>query len=150
VVMHLRGDPKEDDVWCVSTYLQADGTLGETAVSQTPDDWGTLHVYGEEIIPLSTYYVRAEWQGEPSADGSAVTWAWGDIDNDELVNLADIMGIIGGYQGDFTSATIENLDQRSDSCDTDGLISLADIMAAVQAYQGVPWHTNCPVPCGSE
>jgi hypothetical protein len=147
VALLVTGDPDDPNVSCVSRYVQADGRPGGDPVFQTPAAWETVHVHGEAIIPQSTYLLQAEWQHGLTEAVSATTWAWCDINNDGLVNLADIMSIIMGYQGDFTNATVENLDQRSESCEPDGIISLPDIMAAVGAFQGESWYTSCSAPC---
>jgi hypothetical protein len=76
------------------------------------------------------------------------TWAWGDADCNEVVNVSDIMLMIKGYQGDFSSATLQNLDQAP--CVVEGVIGLDDIMAGIAAYQGdvfVNTDKGCPSPC---
>jgi hypothetical protein len=74
------------------------------------------------------------------------TWHWGDVNGDAVVNLTDIMLIVSGYQGDFSRATLENVDIQP--CVPDGVINVTDILGAIGGFQGEYYGDgSCPMPC---
>ncbi len=147
VALRLTGDAGNPDVACVSVYVQADGSLDATPVYQTPAAWGTLYAYGDQILPGTSYEVRAELAGGASSPaGSGGTWPWGDIDNNGTVNFFDIMLTVQGFQGDFTLITLEAVDLEP--CVPNGIINFEDINQVVWAFQGQTYaDTGCAVPC---
>ena len=128
-------------------YVGLDGAMSQFPAYQTVANWGTVHVYGEGIIPGSTYHVRTIIDGGgESGMGSAVTWTWGDVNDDDVANVTDILLMINGYQGNFSGAPLEALDLMP--CMPDRIINLSDIMAAIGAYQDVEYmDTGCSAPC---
>ncbi|UCC28982.1 MAG: Zn-dependent exopeptidase M28, partial [Phycisphaerales bacterium] len=62
----VTGDPDDPAVSCVSRYVRADGRLGTIPVYRTFDEWGTVLVHGEEIIPGASYCVQCDY-GEPGS-----------------------------------------------------------------------------------
>lgn len=151
VALIVSGDAVDGDVSCVSRYVQADGSLGATAVFRMPAEWGTVHVHGGELMPSHTYEVSTDCGAEGfavmSSAMSATTWPWGDVTNDTLVNLDDILGVIRGFAGEFNVApsfcTPEGVDLQG--CSPDGVVNLDDILGVLAAFQGNP--LNCPMPC---
>lgn len=117
-----------------------------TPVFQAPGQWATMHVRGEAIIPDTTYTIQAQTTEASTAGVSTATWVWGDVTNDRVVSLDDMMWIIAGFQGDFSLASLENVDLYP--CVPDGIVSLGDILWWIQAFQGGTYvDTQCPMPC---
>jgi hypothetical protein len=146
VALLLEGDPDDPDVSCVSLYVQDDGTLGEAPYWATPEEWENVYPHGEEIIPGSTYRISADYGGGPTETVELRTFAWGDVNDDGGVNVADVLLIIAGYQHDFSNAPLHAVDLMS--CTPDGVVGLSDVMAAIGAYQGKDYaDTICPMPC---
>jgi hypothetical protein len=132
---------------CLSLYVDVDGTLVASPVMQTPAEWGTVHVGGEQIVPDSTYTARCECPSATVAEEAAgLTFRWGDVDGNTVVNLSDVMLIVAAFQGDYSEVTREAADL--DPCTPNGVINLDDIMSAVGAFQGEIYaDTGCPMPC---
>jgi hypothetical protein len=150
VALLLKGDSNDPDVACLSLYVQEGGTLGGTPVRQTPAEWDVVHIHGEEIIPAATYGVSAEFGsvGDPMLSPSqwTTTWRWGDVNGNGVANLTDVLLIAAGYQGDFSQATMENLD--IDPCVPNGVLNLDDILGSIDGFQGGTYRTGgCPMPC---
>ena len=155
----VTGDSSNPDISCVSKYVQADGSLGDTPVFQTPAEWGgTVSVHGPEIIPSaslpgspSTYNVQAQCGAEFSTIASGTTWVWADVwgfpappPPDGLVNVDDILGVIRVFQGDPTGPTIEKADVEP--CLPNGQADVGDILAVISAFQGDPFPCGTPCP----
>jgi subtilisin family serine protease len=147
VALLVAGDVNDPDVSCVSLYVQGDGTLGSAPVFRTPAQWGTVHVHDEALIPGSSYRLLAQLEsGVRSQAAEAATWMWGDVNNSGVVNITDVLFAVNGFQGDFTHATLQNLDLAP--CTPDGIISIDDVLAAVNAFVGDAYHDGpCPMPC---
>ncbi len=145
----VGGDVADASVNCVSLYVQADATLGSSPVFMTPAQWGAVALTGDQIIPDTTYAVRADCgsPGNPelSLPAEATTWTWGDIDNNDLVNFVDINLVVQGFQGDFTNVTLERVDLHP--CAPNRVINFSDINWDVRAFQGAPFTDNCAAPC---
>ncbi len=148
VAMHVSGDPAYAEVACVSFYVQADGSLGDTPVYLTPAEWGTVHVCGEAIVPELGYAVKTQHpDGYVSSIQTATLWAWGDADNNGLVNFVDINLVVQGFQGEFGNVSLEAVDLEP--CTPNGVIDFNDINKDVRAFQGLPYSAEgCPDPCG--
>ncbi len=147
VALLLVGDPADADVSCVSAYVQATGELGAIPVYQTAAEWGTIAVYGEQVIPSTTYTVTTETEtGVSMESGEVLTWQWGDVNNNGDISFVDINLVVRGFQGDFADADREAVDLVP--CLPNSDINFADINADVAAFQGMDyWHTECAAPC---
>jgi hypothetical protein len=137
---------------CLSMYVEEDGTLGETAVFQSPEVWGgEVVVTGPDIIPSSIYTVQLD-SGSPgnpalSDPAEVMTWIFGDVDENGIANFGDVLLIVQGFQGNYDNAGLEAMDL--DPCLPNGVINFADILIGVQSFQGAEYvDTGCPVPCG--
>ena len=148
----VTGNPSDPGVSCVSLYVQADGSLGETPVALTPAEWGgTVHVYGGEIVPSKAYSVRAECgEVDPvnSADVAATTWLWGDLNNANGVDIDDILQLLDAFQNIYAPGrSLENADLNSsgEGCVPDQQIDIDDILGVLDAFQHLPFP--CGDPC---
>jgi len=132
---------------CVALYIQDDGTLGTYPVFKTPAQWGTVHLHGEEIFPDATYRVHADCgvPGAPvlSAGQSARLWRYGDVNGDLAIDLDDLLLLFDGFEGDFSLATLYNLDMAA--CEPNGAIDLDDILVMLDAFVGLEFL--CARPC---
>ncbi|MGD2109605.1 MAG: hypothetical protein PVI86_09455 [Phycisphaerae bacterium] len=103
VAIRLVGTDPE--VACVSTYVQANGTLAPTPVylPPGPSGWDTVHVRGEDLIGSMTYDVVADC--DPSDPGSKFSdpvpvtmWRFGDTNVDSVVDFVDITMVVDGFR----------------------------------------------------
>jgi hypothetical protein len=148
----VSGDPNDPTVSCVSSYVQADGTLGPDPVFQSPAEWGTVAVRGAELIPEFSYRVHGDCglpgSPEPSEPAIATLGDWGEVESppNELVGLGDIMLLIFAYQGNWDNVTLERADLSP--CVPDRVIGVGDILAAISAFQGSSYADgSCSMPC---
>ncbi len=145
----VKGDADYPAVACMSRFVQLDGTLGPTRVTLRPEEWGTVYVADIQIRPSTTYQVQAICipdigPGALSSPVSATTWLWGDVNNDGVAYIEDVMMVIDGSLGIFGPDTIpENLDLSP--CMPDREIDDQDIASAQAAYAGGTF--TCVEPC---
>lgn len=130
---------------CLLMWVQADGTLGNAPVFQTPSTWGTIHVTGQDVVPSSTYMIQAECGSFLSTGVMVDTWLFGDIDNNGIVDSDDILLILMGFQGDFSLASLVQMDIML--CTINGIVDVDDIVAVLDAFMGRAYGDKCPVPC---
>ncbi len=158
----VSGDPANPDIACVSKYVQEDGTLGDTPVFLTPEEWdglwnGPISVHGEEIIPsvmapgpVSTYLVQAQCGVEFSSEVSASTWAWGEVypPPNGMVDIDDILASIRVFQSDFSVASLEQADLYPCVPDATvtGSVDIDDILAVIWGFQSIPYPCDMPCP----
>ncbi|MGB0715862.1 MAG: FG-GAP repeat domain-containing protein [Phycisphaerae bacterium] len=147
----VSGDPLDADVSCVSAYVQADGTLGSEPVFQDAVDWASpLLVSGDAVVPGKTYEIRYD-TGSPGSPVlgppvAAVTYAWGDVNDNGSTNFEDVLLVVQVFQGNTDNATVNQVDL--DPCAPNQVVNFGDILKAVQAFQQVPFTASCPAPCG--
>ncbi|MHC5111325.1 MAG: PQQ-dependent sugar dehydrogenase [Planctomycetota bacterium] len=141
--IRVNGDANNDDVSCVDAYVQEDGTLGPAAVNRTLEEWGSpVTIEDTEIIPEATYTVSTE--GFPSSPVDITTLLWGDVNNNEFVNLEDVqLAIIDFQNSTYTEAA------DVDPCEGNDLINLADALVIVNLWQLTSTYvSSCGSPCG--
>jgi hypothetical protein len=141
------------DWTCIDQYISLAGTLDDPAVFQVPDDWGSILVLDEDIVPSSLYEVVAECGIYSSAPGSASTALWGDIVGDFIagawtppdgvVDFNDITATVDGFQHLATAPSEELTDVHP--CIPEGVIDFMDIRWIVDAFLGDPYP--CAIPC---
>lgn len=140
VALLVTGDPNDPFVSCLSKYVQANGTLGDTPVFQTPAQWGTVFVRGLEIRPRRTYTVCTSCPSGFSAKSTARTWRYGDGNNNNTITLDDILCVLNGFGGSFgtppTFCTIYSVDNAGPGCIPNLLINLDDILGVLGAFGG--------------
>lgn len=149
LALRVEGAADYPAVACVSRYVQLDGTLGPTRVTLRPVEWGTVYIADIQIRPSTTYQVQAicipeVGPGVLSSPVSATTWLWGDVNNDGVAYIEDVLMVTDGSLGLFGPDTIlENLDLSP--CVPDGEIDDQDIASAQAAYAGDTF--SCVEPC---
>ncbi|MHC5110445.1 MAG: matrixin family metalloprotease [Planctomycetota bacterium] len=143
--LRVWGDAGDPDVSCVSSYVQADGTLGPAPVFLTPAEWGSVAPRGLEIIPSETYNVQAECSKGVSAPTQEATWAFADLDNNGIANLADTFLAVLAFQGDYTNVTPWAADVEP--CIPNGVNNLGDAFATILGFQGQTYADVCESPC---
>ncbi len=146
----VTGEPSNPTMACLSMYVQSDGTLGPDPVYLSPGEWGTTYVHGPAILPSTTYLIQADLlagNGQPltSSAATVTTWAFGDVDNNGVVNFSDISLVVHGFQGDFSAASRETVDLEP--CLPNGVIDFNDISETVKAFQG--FSISCVDPCST-
>jgi hypothetical protein len=150
VALHLTSP----DWTCLDLYISAAGTLGATPVYQIPDDWGTIMVLDEDIVPSSTYVVEAECGTFVSAPGSGTTALWGDVAGEFLVDewtppngvvdFNDITATVDGFKHLTTAPPEEWIDIYP--CTPEGVIDFMDIATVTDAFKGYPYPCASPCP----
>jgi hypothetical protein len=134
---------------CLPKYVDAAGALTDSPVFQSSAAWGAMPVGDRRIVPSTTYTVQAEVvPGTPIATGSATTWAWGNADNTDDVNVFDIVCTLDGFQGIFTHCTLHGTDQNSGAVTHPATIDLDDILAVLDAFSGSSYPDVDPCSAG--
>ena len=138
---------------CLDLYVNASGRLSGTPVFQVPDDWGTVMVSDDEIVPDTVYEVTAECGTYASPTGAGQTSLWGDIVGpfeggvwtapDGIIDIVDMLAVVEAFEGQPTAPPMELVDLYP--CVPDNLIDIMDIVQVVDAFGGDPYP--CAVPC---
>jgi len=124
-------------------YVNAAGKLTTTPVFRTPLEWGTVHLTDEDIIPETPYSVQADCGvGTLSASAFDTTWLWGDVNDDGIVELGDVLCELDGYRADFSRCPFQALNLAP----FDDRIDLSDILAVLDAYYGLGYLGPTPTP----
>lgn len=143
---------------CVSLFVQAPATINDRIIGRldvkpvflAPDEWGTVFVGDDVIIPDTAYSVQAVAESNDVSDAAAaVTWTWGDTNNsggatdfDDIVCVLDGFG--GAFFGDcgFFAADLE-------AAVPNVVIDFDDVLAAIDAFSGATYLGNPlhPDPC---
>lgn len=123
---------------CLPQYVDTTGRLVQDPVFTSSAEWGTVHVADRALVPQTLYEVRARVGSEEAAYLSPPAWAvtspWGDVNNDGLVTVLDILCVLDGVQGIFGLCTAYHVDLRGDV--PDGVIDESDVEAVLNAFQG--------------
>jgi hypothetical protein len=133
---------------CSARYVDAAGQLVDTPVFQDSASWGTVLVHDRAIVPATSYAVEAI---VPPAtvvgSGTDTTWAWGDVDDDGDVNLYDLLCVLDGANGIFTSCALEAVDLVGTTPDEfvpDGVVDTNDVDAVFDAFAASPYPDGTP------
>ncbi|MBI4716812.1 MAG: choice-of-anchor B family protein [Planctomycetes bacterium] len=138
-----------DDYPCLTKYVAADGSLGDTPTLQTPGAWGTVVIRGSEVVPGTNYKLQSEFAGGArSVPADATTAVWGDVDGNSVVNFTDIQQILlvflGNPQVSLAAADLE-------PCDPNNVVNFSDVQRALKAFQGDSYATlGCAGPCAQQ
>ncbi len=124
------------------------GRLVDTPVFHTADEWGTVHIRDEAIVPGASYSFVSETDRGGSIVQSSMatigTMARGDTNGDGEANFVDISNVVLGFQSQLQPGlALPAVDLRP--CLTDGKIDFTDITADVDAFQTRP--DLCGTPC---
>ena len=123
----------------------ADGTLvGETErVFMLNDDWGTILVQDRDVVPSTTYEIRAACGEFLSDPGSTSTRVWGDVDGNGSADAVDLQIVIDSVKSLSVSVPIEAMDLYPRV--PDNLINSLDLTLVVDAVKSLPFP--CSTPC---
>jgi hypothetical protein len=133
---------------CLPKYVDATGALTSSPVFQSSAQWGSVKVGDRPIVPSTSYTVQAEvTAGTPIGSANATTWAWGNANNVDDVNVFDIVCALDGFQGTFANCTPFGVDQNSGAVAHPVTIDLGDVLAILDAFSGTA-YTDA-TPCGS-
>lgn len=148
VALRVTGLLADGATSCVEQYVLPGGALSEFPVYLTPAEWGTAHVSGCSLKPLTAYDVQTDCQnvqpGHLSNRVRRTTWKWGDINGNGVVNIVDFLGVSDAAGGTFTGGlTVPNVDLAP--CAPDGVIDAQDVAASQAALSGGAYP--CPSPC---
>ena len=131
------------DYPCLLRWVAANGTLIGTPVFQLPEDWGTLRVADANIVPETFYAIRSECGQHLSNPDLDETWIWGDGNHDGFVDVSDVLCVLDGFAGKFTSCSVDTIDLSP--CESDGNIDVGDVLEIIDAYAGEGYP--CSLPC---
>ena len=153
VALRLNGaPPSNENVNCVSLYVQPDGSLDRHPATQAPETWGSVLVTGSTVIPGARYDLRADCSAAHEAfvlspPFSVSTWKYGDVNGDGAVLIDDLFLVIDAADGVLPpGARPEQFDVAP--CLPDGVVNDADV-ADVEAAAGGS-ADPCPPPCVRE
>ena len=141
-------------VSCVSRYVRADGRVSPTPVFQLPDEWGTVHVFGQEVRPSTTYALQTECDTGKgfgfSTPGIGTTWQWADTDNSGgQIQIDDVVRIADGFSNVFllgvTFYNVELWGPGPFDVRPDLIINIIDVVQALSAFSALPYPD--PPPC---
>lgn len=127
---------------CMAKYVDAGGALVDEPFYQLPEDWGTVHVTGVQIVPSTTFNVQVDCGAELSAIAAATTWAWADGNDDGQIDIDDILCRLDGFAGSFSACALQAADVSG--ADPNRLVDLADIVAVTDAFVGLPYPYVLP------
>lgn len=144
----VTGDECVDEVECISAYVQPNGTLASAPFFQSESAWDAVKVKGPLIRPGVRYvsYIECSDGAELGCGDSsaAATYRWGDLNNSGVVDLDDILCLLEGFSGDYTSCLREAMDIMG--CTPNGAVDLDDLIEVLSAFQGdgIPCPSVCP------
>jgi Rax2 C-terminal beta propeller domain len=126
-------------------YVDADGCLVDAPVFMTAEQWGTVHVAGDEIVPDFNYEVTALCDEDATEVGptSATTWTWGDSNHDGGVDIVDIQKIIHCAEGTFNNGTTVYNTDLVTNC-VDQACDVFDVTSVLDAFVGDPYPGSEP------
>ncbi|MGB0716135.1 MAG: M6 family metalloprotease domain-containing protein [Phycisphaerae bacterium] len=130
---------------CVIRYVQPDGTLADNATFLPSEQWGSVLVYGIEIVPDRTYELQVDDGFALLGDPLPVTTApFGDVDGNSVVNFSDIQQTVLVFQQLAPYSPAADLKP----CVPNFIVNFEDILSAVQGFQNFTYvETECPAPC---
>jgi endonuclease/exonuclease/phosphatase family metal-dependent hydrolase len=144
------------DLPSLDKYVGADGRPACAPIFQTPDVWGTVLVYGLDVVPSADYSIQAEaLSGGISDPATATTSAWGDTVGDFIggawtepngvVDFRDISSAVEAFGSLPTAPVLQ-------TCDVDPevpqqVIDFTDIGRIVDAFGGAGYPFPAPEPC---
>ncbi|MGB0715180.1 MAG: multicopper oxidase domain-containing protein [Phycisphaerae bacterium] len=129
---------------CFQKYAQADGSLGDLPLFQTPGSWGTVDLFDEALVPARSYEVSLEDANDIIVSRLATTWNLGDVDDNGTANFADVQQIVLMFQ-QLTPPTPAG---DIKPCLPNAITNFEDILAGVQGFQGLTYtETACVDPC---
>ncbi|UCC29076.1 MAG: M28 family peptidase, partial [Phycisphaerales bacterium] len=168
MALRVTGDPHDPAVWCLDLYVQDDGRLGTTPFFQTYDQWGTVLLCADEIVPEASYRVSCDYgeEGSPilSAEVAAHTSVWGDtvgpyrvgigwLPPDGSVDIPDIVATLDRFRGLPDAPPLHQVDliALGLGCQPDGSVDIIDATMGVDGFRGFSYADstlgNCPGPC---
>lgn len=137
---------------CLRKYVGAAGKLVDAPLLRLPDDWGTVMVHDRDIVPSSTYEVRAESSTCLGPAGWGVTALWGDTTGDFYahawkvpdgeVNISDAVAVLDKFKQLPSAPPIEWVDLFPNI--TDGSIDITDAVMVIDAFRGLPYPFDAP------
>lgn len=180
VPVGLKVTGVEADVACVTGWVQRDGRVSATPFFQLPSAWGTASVRGADLVSNRTYQVETSCNSATpdlslSLPSSATLWARGDVDDNNVVDISDIVRVLDGFRqvldsltpcvsgagdcaqeapnfvcnvltGSCKRVTLENVDLiGGGGCAPDTVIDIVDIVQVLSAFASLT--DQCPPPC---
>lgn len=148
IALKLFGDEGDPDVTCVSSFVQDDGSIGDTPFFQSGLEWGTVFVAGMNIVPGETYGLTIDCDPVSgpllSESRTATTSEWGDSNGNGEVTFDDVSLVINASNGVFGEGiTLQQADIAP--CEPDGVVDELDVNAVFDAFGGFPYP--CPGAC---
>ncbi len=135
------------DYPCVLGYIGEQGRIGDSPVYQTPQEWATVHVYGPEIVPNTTYEITGELSGGTYTDRAvAITYMWGDVVWEYgTVDFLDITAVVDCFRHLPAAPPIEWCDIVPGT--PNGMVDFTDISYTVDAFRNYPYPFGLPDDC---
>lgn len=142
--IQVDGEPDEPGVFCMSRYVQADGTLDTAPVRRTANAWGTMIVSDYEVRPDTRYRAQADCAWGISAEIQITTWPWGGSEPTGIVDVTDVLCTLSAYAGEYDLCSFEAANLLP--CVPDSVIDVTEVLAVLDAYAGEPFPCEAPCP----
>ena len=159
----------DEDPRFIESLAELDDPAATPDSFRTPEEWGELYVFGEDITPETTYIVWGDCgsPGNPGLSDSTLvtTPRFGDAIGDFVIGvgwtgpdgsvnvtevLAAIMTLVHAPLAPPIYVTdLLGLDSFGITCAPDQNVKLTDVITFIQAFQGLSYRaaTRCPEPC---
>lgn len=122
------------------------------------EDWGSIHVRADIIIPATTYNIQVDCGVPGTPDLSVVvpvtTPVWGDVAGaftgsgwlppDGTVDIvADALAVIDAFRGTATAPPIQQTDLFPQVGLPDYVIEIFDLVMVLDAFRGLAYRGDC-------
>ena len=134
---------------CLPKYVSASGRLVDTPVFQTPEQWGTVFVSDRFVEPATAYSVKSDCRAQSddpenlSSASSASTFLWGDADNTNVVDIDDVLILLGYFGEQAPPYDVLLVDLLG--CTPSGIVDIDDLIGLLGAFASEAYP--CPPPC---
>jgi len=131
------------DYPCLHKYIDANGHFAASPTLLLPSGWGTIICQDIDIIPSTTYNVQEECGAFLTSAGSAMTYLWGDVNQDGHLDITDVTAVVDMFR-EIPSA-LPTIQGDLSPCVPDNRINISDVAVVIDAFRGRPYP--CGLPC---
>ena len=102
-----------------------------------------------ELMPGHTYTVASECGTSSSSSPELTLWIFGEVKQDGLCELYDVLGILECYAGNHANYSFYACDIGPCGAvpPAQRLVDLSDVIEVLTAYTQAPYTAFCPHAC---
>lgn len=132
---------------CLDKYVSFTGAVVATPVFLPPGSWHEVYARGSEIVPNTTYEVRAEFSGgRRSTPAVVTTYHFGKVvNNTATTSFQDISAVVDVFRGIPGAYPYTRADLHP--CSPNATVNFSDVAHDVDAFRGFSFFSYCPAPC---